>query len=41
MKKMEDYGVLKSVMVFVVFIGYMFNLDGVLIYFGIGMLFVV
>ncbi|MCT7328008.1 glutamate/aspartate:proton symporter GltP [Ralstonia mojiangensis] len=40
MKKMEDYGVPKSVTAFVVPTGYTFNLDGASIYLGIGTLFV-
>ncbi|WP_233342889.1 glutamate/aspartate:proton symporter GltP [Burkholderia cepacia] len=40
MKKMEDYGVPKSITTFVVPTGYTFNLDGASIYLGIGTLFV-
>ena len=40
MKKMEDYGVPKSIATFVVPTGYTFNLDGASIYLGIGTLFV-
>jgi proton glutamate symport protein len=40
MKKMEDYGVPKSIATFVVPTGYTFNLDGASIYLGIGALFV-
>ncbi|KVF80545.1 glutamate/aspartate:proton symporter GltP [Burkholderia vietnamiensis] len=40
MKKMEDFGVPKSITTFVVPTGYTFNLDGASIYLGIGTLFV-
>jgi proton glutamate symport protein len=40
MKKVEDYGVPKSIATFVVPTGYTFNLDGASIYLGIGTLFV-
>jgi proton glutamate symport protein len=40
MKKLEDYGVPKSITTFVVPTGYSFNLDGASIYLGIGTLFV-
>ena len=40
MKKMEDFGVPKSITTFVVPTGYTFNLDGAAIYLGIGTLFV-
>jgi proton glutamate symport protein len=40
MKKMEDYGVPKTIATFVVPTGYTFNLDGASIYLGIGTLFV-
>jgi proton glutamate symport protein len=40
MKKMEDFGVPKSIATFVVPTGYTFNLDGASIYLGIGTLFV-
>lgn len=40
MKKMEDYGVPKTITTFVIPTGYSFNLDGASIYLGIGTLFV-
>ncbi|ASL46359.1 Proton glutamate symport protein [Burkholderia sp. AD24] len=40
MKKMEDFGVPRSIATFVVPTGYTFNLDGASIYLGIGTLFV-